>query len=235
MKREQAKRLKLLSIAEEAAACRKAFQKVQVGAFVLHCHHEVLGEKLREPAENRIVYILQSKSQHEQALRLRLFRPVSDAQLKKFGLKAYADRQKAYADWQKADADWQKADADRQKAYADWQKADADRQKAYADWQKADADWQKADADRQKAYADWQKADADRQKACADWQKAYADRQKAYADWQKAYADWQKAYADWQKADADRQKADADLGIKMHKKVCHAGCPWDGRTIFPGY
>jgi hypothetical protein len=149
----KSKSFKLGSIADEAALCRKAFAKVKVGAFTLHCHHEVLGETLTEDAEDRISYILSTKPEHEQALRLRLFRPASQIQLKKFN-KAYADWQKAYADWQKADADWQKA---------------------YADWQKEDADRQKADADRQKAYAD-------RQKAYADWQKAYADWQKAYAD-----------------------------------------------------
>ena len=97
--------LKLGSIAAEAAACRKAFAKVKPGAFVLHCHHEILGETLTEPAENRIAYILSSKPEHEQALRLRLFRPVSASH--------------AYADRQKAAADEQKAYADRQKAYAD--------------------------------------------------------------------------------------------------------------------
>jgi len=126
-------KLKLNSIKEEEAiACRKAFKDFSVGSFVLHCHHEQLGETLTEPAENRIAYILESKPEHEQALRLHLFRPVQEKQLKKYK-KAYADWQKAYADWQKADADRQKADADRQKAYADWQKAYADRQKANAD------------------------------------------------------------------------------------------------------
>ena len=107
-------KLKLNSISKEAADCRRAFKKFPVGGFVLHCHHEQVGETLQELAENRIAYILSSKPEHEQALRLHLFRPVS---VKK--LKAYADRQKADADWQKAYADWQKA-------YADWQKADAD-------------------------------------------------------------------------------------------------------------
>ena len=132
-------KFKLNSVPEEAAACRKAFEGFKVGGFVLHCHHAILGETLTEDAENRITYILSSKSEHERALRLHLFRPVPEKLLKKFK-KAYADRQKAYADRQKADADWQKASADRQKAYADWQKADADWQKAYADWQKAYAD-----------------------------------------------------------------------------------------------
>jgi hypothetical protein len=123
--------LKLNSIAEEAAACREAFKGFKVGGFTLHCHHEQVGETLTEEAENRIAYILSSKPEHERAIRLRLFRPVSVVRLKKF--------KKANADWQKAYADRQKANADRQKANADWQKADAD-------WQKADADWRKANA-----------------------------------------------------------------------------------------
>jgi hypothetical protein len=71
--------LKLKSIKLEAAACRKAFKGVPVGSFVLHCHHELLMEKLTEPAENRIAYILSDKPEHEQALRLRLFRPLTPA------------------------------------------------------------------------------------------------------------------------------------------------------------
>jgi len=142
-------KIKLNSIAEEAVACRKAFKNFPVGGYVLHCHHEQIGETLTESAENRIAYILSQKPEHEQALRLRLFRPVSEKKLK-----AYAERQKAYAEWQKAYAEWQKADAERQKAYAEWQKAYAEWQKAYAERQKADAEWQKAYAERQKAYAE---------------------------------------------------------------------------------
>ena len=130
--------LVLKSIQEEAADCRKAFEGVEVGALVLHCHHETLAEPLSEPADHRIEYILKRKPEHEQSLRLRLFRPVSQEVINR-----NADWRKAYADWRKAYADWQKADADWQKAYADWQKANAD-------WQKANADRQKADADRQK-------------------------------------------------------------------------------------
>ena len=71
--------LKLKSIKLEAAACRKAFKGVPVGSFVLHCHHELLMEKLTQSAEDRIAYILSDKPEHEQALRLRLFRPLTPA------------------------------------------------------------------------------------------------------------------------------------------------------------
>ena len=69
-------KLRLGSIEDEASACRKAFEQVHVGAWVIHCHHEILFERLIEPAENRIAFILSSKSENEQALRLRLFRPL---------------------------------------------------------------------------------------------------------------------------------------------------------------
>ena len=165
----------MTDIKQAAVDCRAAFAGIGVGAIVQHCHHKLWLERLTEPAENRVVFILRHKDKEQQAERLRRFRPL-----------AYADREKVYADWQKAYADWQKAYADWKNAYADWQKADADREKAYADWQKAYADREKANADWKNAYADWQKADA-------DWQKAYADREKADADWEKAYADWQNA------------------------------------------
>ena len=105
--------LVLKSIQEEAADCRKAFEGVEVGALVLHCHHEYLAEPLNEPADHRIEYILKHKPEHEQSLRLRLFRPVSQEVINR-------------------NADWQKADAYRQKSYADWQKAYEDGQKVGA-------------------------------------------------------------------------------------------------------
>ncbi len=147
------------TIAQEAEACRKAFEGVQVGALVQHCHHAQWLEILTEPAENRIAFILNNKAVSEQAERLRRFRPFDPDKADADWKKMYADREKAYADWKKADAEWAKAYADWKKAYADWEKADA----AYPDRKKVDA----ADADRDKAYADWRKADADWKKADA--------------------------------------------------------------------
>ena len=68
--------MKLKSIEKEAADCLKAFKNFKVGGMVIHCHHEELAEKLSEPANNRINYILKEKPKKEQALRLRLFRPI---------------------------------------------------------------------------------------------------------------------------------------------------------------
>ena len=161
--------MKLKSIEKEAADCRKAFKGFPVGGYVLHCHHEIIGETLCEAAENRIAYILTQKPENERALRLRLFRPVPEKELK------------ADAEWEKADAEWEKADAE-------WEKADAEWKKAYAEWEKADAEWKKA-------YAEWEKAYAERKKADAEWEKEDAEWKKAYAEWEKADAEWEKAYA----------------------------------------
>ena len=76
-------KLRLGSIADEASACRKAFEHVEIGTWVVHCHHSMLFETLTEPAENRIAFILSSKPEHEQALRLRLFRPLPQTAGKK--------------------------------------------------------------------------------------------------------------------------------------------------------
>jgi hypothetical protein len=70
--------LKLGTIEEEAALCRKAWEGKRVLNWAWHCHHDRLCEPLSDTFERRIDYILQFKAQEEQALRLRLFRPVSD-------------------------------------------------------------------------------------------------------------------------------------------------------------
>ena len=67
----------LLSIDEEAAACRAAFAAIPDAKCAVHLHHEEPVEALNEPAENRIHYILAEKPVAERALRLRLFRPVT--------------------------------------------------------------------------------------------------------------------------------------------------------------
>ena len=94
--------MNLKSIAEEEADCRAAFVGIAVGAFVLHCHHNSLLEVLTEPEENRINYILCDKPEAEQALRLRLFRPVSPEH-------TGPELDKARAEWAKACAEWDKA------------------------------------------------------------------------------------------------------------------------------
>jgi hypothetical protein len=85
------------TIEQEAEDCRAAFANSKVGDAVWLCHHEVLCEPLSELPENRISYILSSKSRNEQARRLREFRPVRG--------KLPAELDKAGAEWDKASAE----------------------------------------------------------------------------------------------------------------------------------
>ncbi len=78
-------KIKLLSIEEEAAACRKAWEGYGVLSLA-HClHHQEHFEILGEPVEKRIQYILWNKPPSEQAWRLRWLRPVAlpDTELQK--------------------------------------------------------------------------------------------------------------------------------------------------------
>ena len=68
--------MKLQSIAKEAAACRAAWAAMPKAKAGVHIHHGQVAEKLTEPVERRIAYILREKPKAEQALRLRLMRPV---------------------------------------------------------------------------------------------------------------------------------------------------------------
>lgn len=69
--------LKLHSIAREVVDCRAAWAAVPHATTGVHIHHELLIEWLREPIEQRISYILRVKPESQQALRLRLMRPVN--------------------------------------------------------------------------------------------------------------------------------------------------------------
>ena len=61
--------------AEEASACRKAFEHAEVGTWVVHCHHEEPFEQLTEPRRKPdCIYFILEARKNEQALRLRLLR-----------------------------------------------------------------------------------------------------------------------------------------------------------------
>ena len=115
--------MKLGTIKEEAAACRRAFKGVEIGSLVWLCNHEILIEPLSEPARHRINYILMSKPLGEQARRLREFRPVLGSLPDEFN--------RAYAEFNRADAKWNKARAERNKADAKWNKAYIKRNRVY--------------------------------------------------------------------------------------------------------
>ena len=59
------------------ALCREAWTAHPEATHAWCCHHEGLYEKLTEPAENRIAYILNNKAAREQVCRLNNFRPVT--------------------------------------------------------------------------------------------------------------------------------------------------------------
>lgn len=65
------------TIKEEAADCRAAWAACPDATHGAHIHHAYACEKLTEPIENRIAYILAEKPQDEHALRLRLMRPTT--------------------------------------------------------------------------------------------------------------------------------------------------------------
>ena len=172
--------IKLKSIKAEAAKCRKAFQHSKIGDLVQHCHHEVGCETLTQAAEDRIAYILSGKPVNEQALRLRLFRPIAVKGLPAEYRKARAECRKARAELQKAHAEYRKADAECRKAYGKRQRASVELPKARVEWRKADAEWRKAYAECRKADAEWDKAHAEYRKARVECEKAEAELLAAY-------------------------------------------------------
>jgi molecular chaperone GrpE (heat shock protein) len=66
------------TIKQEEKKCRRAFQGIKKGHQVWLCHHDKLLETLTESPETRIDYILKEKPEHEQAIRLHEFRPVTE-------------------------------------------------------------------------------------------------------------------------------------------------------------
>ena len=98
----------ILSIEEELAACRKAFQENPKAKYAWCCHHSILLELLTEPCENRIQYILENKEKKEQAIRFRNFRPLR-IELPKEIIKAIAKYEKARAKYDKALAKYNEA------------------------------------------------------------------------------------------------------------------------------
>ena len=123
----------LKSIEKEAADCRARCASMKVGDLILHCHHETLLERLTEPAEDCINYILQSKTDNV-ALRLRLMGPpiVEDIVL-------------SDAEWKRADAERERTDAELKRTYAEWKRI-------YAKCERADAEWKRTYAECERTY-----------------------------------------------------------------------------------
>ena len=99
--------IELKSIEEEEEDCRAAFAGVGVGTPAVHLHHGIAVERLTEPPEARISHILASKDYSEQALRLRLFRPVFRGGIPMNT--TYAEVDAVYVRWDAAYAELKKA------------------------------------------------------------------------------------------------------------------------------
>ena len=134
--------MKLHSITREAADCRAAWAAAPEATAGAHIHHEQPFEALTEPIENRIAYILSDKPKKEQALRLRLMRPVTApawAEYWKVRAAAWAEYEKVEDEYQRAKAaawaehQYEKATV---AAWAEYEKATAP---ARAEYQKATA------------------------------------------------------------------------------------------------
>jgi len=124
--------MKLGTIEEEAALCRKAFEGVEVGAAVIHCHHEPpCVEILAKPAEKRITFILAHKREPEQALRLHLFRPIMLSAKERLEYdragaeykRAWDECRRAWAEYDRAGAEYKRAGAEYKRAWDEYERA----------------------------------------------------------------------------------------------------------------
>src|SRR3990167_8529445 len=71
--------------------------------YILHCHHDILFEKLREPIEKRVAHIKEKKSAHEHETRLRVMRVLTDEEMHMMPLEAWKAWEKARETaWEKA-------------------------------------------------------------------------------------------------------------------------------------
>jgi hypothetical protein len=136
--------LKLGTIEEEVAACRKRWKDFGVGVVALaaHIHHDTPFERLCYPAEERIAYILKEKPEDERALRLRCFAPLD--------LTKFSKWRKASAVWRKASAAWEQTLAELLKVRVKSGKTSAAYRKAETALWKAGAALRKAEVVLQK-------------------------------------------------------------------------------------
>jgi tetratricopeptide (TPR) repeat protein len=171
----------LKSIEEEAADCRAANAHLKVGDWAWLVHHEILAEPLTEPIENRIKWILETKTDNV-ALRLRLLRPLVED-----------EAMRSDAELDKARAEWSKAIDEYYKVRAEWSKALDEYGKARAEYYKVRADWSKAIDEYNKVSAEYYKAIDEYNKVSAEYDKAYAEYSKAGVEYYKAYDEYNKS------------------------------------------
>ena len=157
------KRLGLGTIDEEAAACRKAFEGVEVGAPVVHCHHErEWVELLLEPAEHRIRCILVVKPRSEHALRLRLFRPMCIPAGE-------------IPEWDEALAQCQCARAEYARAWAEYNRTRAEYNRTRAEYNRTRAEYARAWAEYDRTWAEYDRTRAEYARASNEYECARAE------------------------------------------------------------
>ena len=200
------KRLGLGTIDEEAAACRKAFEGVEVGAPVVHCHHErEWVELLVGPAEHRIRCILVVKPRSEHALRLRLFRPMCIPAGE-------------IPEWDEALAQCQCARAEYARARAEYNESGSG-----LCIMLLRPEYVRARAEYNPARAEYVRAPNEYNPARAEYARARAEYARASNEYECARAEYDRT---WDKLNA--------TFAPLHDKYCPAGkdCPWDGESIF---
>jgi len=154
--------LKLGTPKEEAAKCKAAFKRAgtDIGDLCLHIHHEILIENLHESIENRIEYILKTKTDNI-PLRLRLMRPfVLTAQMKKNKEleTAWNEYDKAKNECDKAKNEYDKAKNEYNKVWDKYDKAKNEYDKVWDKYNKAQDEYSKAWNEYSKAGDEFDKA-----------------------------------------------------------------------------
>jgi hypothetical protein len=194
--------LKLGTITEEAAACRKRWKGYDTGTFAAHVHHDVPFEILTQSAGKRIAFILSEKPEDERALRLRCFAPVD--------MSRFPMTQQTRAAWEEIAAAWLKASAESKQIAAAWRAAEAERLKA-------DAACKKLRTESRDSTAEWEEAVAAYLNADAVCEQVADTLRKARAEWMKVVPALEEICA------AIPHAKLCPLG---------SDCPWDGKTIF---
>ena len=174
--------------------------------IAFHCHHNTLVEYVHDYDE-RVEYIKNYKPEHEQELRLKLFKMIPVDRLPQKGLDAYVKTMDAFY---KANDAFDKA-------------SDAFYKARDAFYKASDASYKDRDA--------FYKASDAYDKALDVYDKALDAYYKARTAYDKARDAYFKANYAFVKARDAYFKDNEDEFDKLHKELC-PDCTWNGETIF---
>jgi cell division septum initiation protein DivIVA len=201
----------LKSIEEEAADCRSAWGAQQDATAGLHIHHEIVAELLTEPIETRIAYILSDKPKAEQALRLRLMRPLPA---------------EAWAEYKHVEqAAWEEYERVRQPACAEYNRV---KQAARAEYtrveQAAREEYKRVEQSAREEY------NRVRQPAREEYDRV---KQAAREEYNRVRQHAREEYERVKQAARAEYTRVEQAALEALHAHCIEGCPWDGSTIFP--